>query len=181
MGKARKPRIIVRDANMKDLHDLLSNYVLVQKEIKENTFIGIPLSEKKPTLKSERKWLTKLIGDVKKGKAVASVAVVDGKVVGMCDVTPSGSSPEARHMANLGILVRKGYRSMGIGSLLIESSLKKAKKKYRVVKLDVFGFNKGAQRLYKRFGFKTYGVLPEAFIRAKTLKIDKVMMYLKFK
>ncbi|MDE1873805.1 MAG: GNAT family N-acetyltransferase [Candidatus Micrarchaeota archaeon] len=176
----KKQKIIVRSVRRRDLKDLMYNYVLVQKEIRTNPYIGIPLSDKKPTLKSERKWLAKLIKEVKEGKSIASVAEVDGRVVGMCDITPSGGSPEARHMANLGILVRKGYRSMGIGTMLIESSLEKARKKYKAVKLDVFGFNKGAQKLYKRFGFKTYGVLPSAFIRGKRLKIDKIMMYLEF-
>ncbi|MDE1855219.1 MAG: N-acetyltransferase [Candidatus Micrarchaeota archaeon] len=179
MRNKQKPKFTVRDPKRSDLRDLLSNYLQMQKEIKTNPYIGIPLSGQRPTLKKERKWLNELLKKIKKGKAVVTVAEVDGHVVGMCDIT-SESSPEAKHTGTLGILVKKEYRSMGIGTALMESSLKKARKKYSMIKLDVFGFNRGAKRLYKRLGFKVYGVLPEAFIRGKKLKIDKVMMYLKF-
>ncbi len=158
----------------------MSNYLMVQKEIKTNPYIGIPRSAGRPSLKKERKWLNELINEIKKGDAAVCVAEVNGHVVGMCDITLAGKSPEAKHVGSLGILVRKGYRSMGVGTQLIEGSLKKARKRFKVVKLDVFGFNKRAQKLYKRFGFKVYGVLPGAFLRGKKLKIDNIMMYLKF-
>lgn len=167
---------IIRTVKRSDAEDLIDNYLRLYSEVKRDPLVGISLMPKKPTRAEERKWFTALMKKQKNGSAVASVAEVDGKAVGLCEVGPKGMSAEQKHVGTLGILVREGYRSGGVGTALMGETLRKARKKYAIVCLDVFGTNKAAQRLYRRFGFKQYGLLPGGLER-EGKKIDEIKMY----
>jgi len=64
----------------------------------------------------------------------------------------------------MSLAVRKEFRRRGIGSMLlkraIESSKERGKKR---ILLEVRVSNKPAQNLYKKFGFKTIGFLPNYY------------------
>ena len=74
------------------------------------------------------------------------------------------------------IRVYDGYRGIGIGNALIRDVLKKAKGRWNVVVLEVFGNNRAAMRLYKGNGFRIYGVLPRG-IRSGRRYVDSILMY----
>ena len=63
-----------------------------------------------------------------------------------------------RHQCEMGIFVGRGYRNKGIGSLLMNKIIEKAKNDFKIelLQLQVTDHNP-AIRLYKRFGFKEYG------------------------
>lgn len=63
-----------------------------------------------------------------------------------------------RHQCEMGIFVGMGYRNKGIGSLLMNKIIEKAKNDFKIelLQLQVTDHNP-AIRLYKRFGFKEYG------------------------
>src|SRR5208283_2259735 len=178
MAEKTKRKIVIRNVERRDRDDLIENYFKVYEEVKKNPLVGITLFGKKPELKKEHKWFSDLVKKVKNGEVVALVAEVEGKAVGLCDMRTPSPQRESRHIGEIGILVREGYRSIGIGSLLFDRIIKEArKKKYELVTLKVFGTNKHAQNLYKKFGFKVYGVLPGGIAR-KGRRIDSVLMYL---
>jgi len=57
--------------------------------------------------------------------------------------------------------VRKEFRGMGIGKLLLKGAIKRLKMKgKRKIKLEVRVSNTYAQSLYKKFGFKTTDIIP---------------------
>lgn len=179
MAEKPKRKIIIRNFERRDRDDLIDNYLKVYEEAKKNPLVGITLFDKKPTLNKEYKWFRDLLKKVKNKEELALVAEVDGKTVGLCNMRMPSPQTESRHIGDIGILVREGYRSMGIGSLLFERVIKEArKKKYELVTLKVFGTNKHAQNLYRKFGFKEYGMLPGGIAR-KNRRIDEVLMYLK--
>ena len=175
-GKSKRA-FIVRDLKRSDANDLIRNYYLVYDEAKRrNPLVGIGLFPKRPSMDDERKWFRGLLKKVKNGTSVASVAEVDGRAVGLCEIGASSGIAEKKHLGVLGILVREGYRSGGIGTVLMGETLRKARGRYRMVRLEVFGTNKRAEQLYRRFGFRRYGVLPGGLVR-KRKRIDEVMMY----
>lgn len=84
-------------------------------------------------------------------------AVKDGEVIGLSTLY---LQPYRKliHQSEMGIIVRRGFRSSGIGSLLLSSIMNLAKEKHGIelLHLQVTAHNP-AIRLYKRFGFREFG------------------------
>jgi ribosomal protein S18 acetylase RimI-like enzyme len=86
-----------------------------------------------------------------------------------------------RHKANLfGMAVHPDHRRRGIGRALLAAALAEARAipGVRQVILSVSRGNKSAEKLYRTFGFETYGVEPRANVIAGAA-IDKLLMILK--
>jgi phosphinothricin acetyltransferase len=66
-----------------------------------------------------------------------------------------------KHVGEMGIIVRKEARGMGLGARLFKETMEKGIKEFklRIVVLDVFKKNKIAQGLYKKMGFKEVGII----------------------
>jgi ribosomal protein S18 acetylase RimI-like enzyme len=85
-------------------------------------------------------------------------AVVDGEVVGFCDIIPN-SVKGFTHVARLGMGVRSEWRRQGIGRRMLDACLQLARDAgIEKVELEVFSDNIGAVRLYQSFGFKEEGL-----------------------
>jgi ribosomal protein S18 acetylase RimI-like enzyme len=81
-------------------------------------------------------------------------AVEADKVVGWCDIIPKGIEG-FNHVGVLGMGLLSGYRGQGIGSRLIEKTMKHAAEKngVRKIELEVYESNINAIRLYEKYGF----------------------------
>ncbi len=177
--KNSKANFIVRDLKPEDFEEVIDNYYSIYDEVKQNPWaVGILLFEKKPSLKDERKWFKEALEKTRKGDGFALVAEVNGKVIGMCEVRNKTPQQEQKHIGNVGIYTREGYRSMGIGSALLSELINRAKTKYKSLILTVFISNQPAKNLYKKFGFVEYGILPEGILRSGKYA-DEIYMYLK--
>lgn len=80
------------------------------------------------------------------------VAKENGEIVGFAGIW---YSVDDAHITN--IVVRKNYRSKGIGSLLLEKLIELAKTKDSLT-LEVNTKNEIAQKLYLKYGFKNLGI-----------------------
>jgi len=81
------------------------------------------------------------------------VALVDGVVVGWCDIIPKAWE-SLRHSGVLGMSVILEYRGRGIGGALIAAALEAAKQKGLTrIELTVRTDNEPARKLYEKFGF----------------------------
>lgn len=80
------------------------------------------------------------------------VAKENGEIVGFAGIW---YSVDDAHITN--IVVRKSYRSKGIGSLLLEKLIELAKPKTSLT-LEVNTKNEIAQKLYLKYGFKNLGI-----------------------
>ena len=93
------------------------------------------------------------------------VAVADGEVVGMVDVTIAeppdrGSIVRPIPTADLGISVLDGWRGRGIGGLLMTAAEELARRRgARQVVLDMSSANAGALRFYESLGYAPHGLL----------------------
>ena len=88
-------------------------------------------------------------------------AFYDDKPIGMIAYV-FNKKRKIKHIANIfGFYVKENYRNHGVGKKLIESALSSIKKNKSVIKIDltVNSKKKAAVKLYKKFEFKTVGVL----------------------
>ena len=111
---------------------------------------------KKPTLKGQTEYIEKSIADK---NALILKAETDEKIVGYVIVYFNTLPKQYFHFekrAFIGsIAVDENYRGQGIGTALLESAEKAAKeKKISVVEMDVYTFNKKADKLYNKLGYK---------------------------
>jgi RimJ/RimL family protein N-acetyltransferase len=85
------------------------------------------------------------------------VALVDGEVVGWCDVIAKPRATLA-HSGTLGMGVLAAHRGRGIGKALMERTLAGARNRgFTRVELTVRTDNERARRLYENIGFKLEG------------------------
>ena len=149
---------------MSDFDSLVDNYLTYFDDLRLDPSFGLMIPERKPEILEEVDWFSELYKSFLGGNAVVSVAEVDGKVVGMCEVRRKSRQPES-HRGVLGIAVLAGFRGRGTGSGLLSQTLLKCKGRFEIVELEVFSHNLAAKRLYERFGFKHIARIPRAVKR----------------
>ena len=106
-----------------------------------------------PPLEESADWVR---GNLRKGNP-QFVALVEGQVVGWCDVFPEKRETMA-HGGVLGMGVLEGYRGKGIGASLMRATLEHARKTgFTRVELTVREDNLRAKALYDKAGFAVEG------------------------
>lgn len=101
--------------------------------------------------------------------------VRDGALIGRLSVARD-SHPASAHVADLGLMVAKGARRMGVGRALLDAAVEWARGA-GVCKLElhVFPWNEPAIALYERFGFEREGFRKGHYRRAGE-DVDAVLM-----
>lgn len=108
--------------------------------------------------KWNRQSVLKKIQKTVKGNDLRFVARMDGTIIAHVKILPKKSIHE--HIAEItSLIVDKEFRKQGIGIKLMKFTLSKLPKKIRIVTLAVDSKNKKAINLYKKIGFKQYGLL----------------------
>lgn len=141
----------------------------------EHTFIRF--QGEHMTLPDEEKYLETQLRKVGERTAVHLLVWVEDTLAGICQIDRLDKIE--RHIANLGITIAKPYRRKGIGAKLLELALSEASDNIeglRMVTLGVFANNGVALNIYKRFGFKEYGILPQGILQDGNF-LDHVFMY----
>lgn len=94
-------------------------------------------------------------------------AIEKGIVIGWCDILPK-SFEGLKHVGNLGMGVIEEYRGQGIGSKLLDHTIRFAQFNNGIekIELEVFESNTDAIRLYEKYGFSHEGR------RVKSRKLD---------
>ena len=86
------------------------------------------------------------------------VALVDGKLVGWCDIMPT-PRPTRAHCGVLGIGIARDFRGRGIGRELMRAALERARRTQLTrIELSVRESNRNAIALYQRMGFEVEGL-----------------------
>jgi ribosomal protein S18 acetylase RimI-like enzyme len=76
----------------------------------------------------------------------------------------------------IGIAIKKGFRSVGIGTEMMRALEEYARKiGLKVLALSVFANNQHAINLYKKMGFVETGRIPKRFFKDGTY-IDEIIM-----
>lgn len=83
------------------------------------------------------------------------------------------------HIANMGVMIDAAYRGKGMGKILMEFGLNKAKELgYKAIQLNlVVSTNHASIKICKEYGFEIIGTLPEAFHYKQERYVDAYVMY----
>ncbi len=160
--------ILLRTPSMKDINGLVD---YMNSLVDENADI---LLGKKISAKEEKLWLTDIMKRTKKGTYLYIIADRGGEIAGTANFA-RGIHRQA-HVAGFGVSVNKKFRKLGIGGLLAKEIFKRARRSgVRTITLGVLPRNKIAIRMYRKMGFKKYGLLPHA-LRTGHGYTDEILM-----
>lgn len=163
--------IIIRYPSRNDVREVWKFY---NKVIKETEFLSriTPVS-----LKEEKKWISEKINEIKKKNSIQLLAECNGKIIGSCSVERNKTQTTA-HTGVYGICILQDYTGIGLGKRMTKDVLDLAKSnmKLKAVQLNVYDDNKAAQNMYKKFGFKAVGALPD-WIKHRTKTKSDIIMY----
>ena len=158
----------MRAPKWKDLDDFVD---LINSLVEE----GAPIIlEKKVTREEEADWLSKVLARMEKGEQVWVSAEVDGSIVGNSSLSIKGGCRS--HTGDVGVILKEGYRDVGIGTEMMRTLIEHANKKgLKVLTLGVFATNKRAYHVYEKVGFENVGCIPKGFYRNGKY-IDHILM-----
>lgn len=162
-------QVILRTPRWEDLDDLVE---LINSLVEEGVEIEF---ETKKTRDEEVDWLSRAIAQLEKDEALYIVAEVDGRVVASSGITKRRFHCE-NHVGDLGILIKSGYRDVGIGSKMMKTLIDQADVMgLKILTLTVFATNMRAIHVYEKVGFKETGRIPKGIYR-KGKYLDRVIM-----
>lgn len=157
------------------LNDFNAVYKWVKEIETEDTFVM--MNAKEPLTRKEVKdFISEQIKKAKQKKVVKIGVFAGKKYLGGCDIT--NLAKRQGHVGLLGIVLSKECRGQGIGLKIAEKTIRLAKEKLglKQVVLGCFANNKIGINLYKKLGFKEYGLHPQAVLY-KGKYIDEIMFY----
>jgi RimJ/RimL family protein N-acetyltransferase len=161
--------VVLRTPRWEDLDDLLE---LINSLVDEKADIYVT---QKFTREAESEWLLKVLSRLEKDEQFFLVAEVDKKVVALSDFQVKGGDEEHR-VGAIGIIVRNGYRDLGIGTKIMKTILEQAAFfGLRTMSVNAFATNERAIHVYKKVGFVELGLIPEKHFRQGRF-IDEVIM-----
>lgn len=149
--------LILRSPEIVDAKEML-NYLY--KSAGETNYLSRYPEEISINLDDEKKYISRQL-EIEKSFDIA--AFVNGKLVGNSTVFGVSGKIKTMHRAGYGISVLKEYWNMGIGNMLTEYCLEKAKEiGYEQIELEVVEDNKGAILIYEKNAFKLCGTIQNA-------------------
>ena len=99
--------------NVKKFRDFINSFVEEDAQIMMN---------EKISLKGEVEWLKGKLESIKKGKAVFLVAEHNGRIIGTTGINLR--IWRENRIGNLNIIIKKGYRGIGLGTYLMKEIIK---------------------------------------------------------
>lgn len=140
----------------------------------ENIFLAL---DKKYTYAQEKKWFEDAITEIKRKEKIHYVAIFEDKIIASVE----GRKDKFRENENvcLGIAIKKEFRGLGLGTILLKLIICDVKKKFKSknIYLSVISKNYPAKKLYEKLGFREFAVFPK-WTRYKTGYLDKIFMKL---
>jgi RimJ/RimL family protein N-acetyltransferase len=168
-GKIASISFLSRGDSAKELQEHINSLIAEDAPI---------LLDKKVTLKEEKKWKEDKLAKQNKGNGFVLVARSDGKIIGTSGATQDIG--RCRNNVVLGISIRKEYRRLGLGYLLLKENITQARKRLKAKRtyLSVLSGNRSALVLYKKSGFRKMAVFPK-WILYKGKYVDQIFMVLR--
>jgi RimJ/RimL family protein N-acetyltransferase len=160
--------VILRTPRWEDLDDLME---LINSLVDEKAEIA---RTDKVTREDEVEWLPKVLASLEKDELFFLVAEVDRKVVASSDIhILSGNE---KHVGVLGIVLKSGFRDLGIGTEMMKTLVEQAMALgLKVLTLQAFATNKRAVHVYEKVGFVQTGRVPKKHFKDGQY-VDEVIM-----
>jgi RimJ/RimL family protein N-acetyltransferase len=170
--KLGKNDVVIRTARLEDALAILN----IQKEVvAEGELLTTVSEEFNTTPEQQRNWIEKILQN---DKETMLVAETPSEIVGWI-VFLSPHRIRLSHTGSIGMMIKKEFRGMGIGKLLLKNILDWAKQNPFIekVSLGVFSTNERAITLYKSMGFIEEGRKVKEFKINDNEYIDDILMY----
>lgn len=155
----KRKKAIFKTPEIENAEELLK---CVKTIFSETTFLGRSTEDwKAVTVESEEKW----VRSVRESKNTLVIACyIDDKIAGDCGITFKTGN-KSFHRANVGIMIRKKYWNIGIGTAMFEELIKTAKEHNvtEIIDLEFIEGNNHAKALYEKFGFEVVSVKPNYY------------------
>jgi len=161
-------RVVLRTPRWEDLGDLLE---LINSVVDEGAEIS---RDEKVSKEEEIDWLSRLLALLERGKTFFLVAEVDGGVIASSDI--NRQTGYQKHVGVVGIVIKRGFRELGIGTAMMRVLIEQAEKMgMKVLTLTAFASNKRAIHVYEKVGFVQTGLIPKKHLKEGKY-IDEVIM-----
>jgi len=161
--------VILRTLRWEDLDDFLK---LINSLVEEKAQI---LITQKFTREAEAEWLRKVLARLERDEQFFLVAEVDKKAIALSDFQIKDGDKE-QLVGEIGIIVRNGYRDLGIGTEILKTLLEEAAFfGLKAVTLRPSATNERAIHIYKKVGFVVSCIIPQKHFREGRF-IDEVVM-----
>ncbi len=161
-------KVVLRTPRWRDLDNLLE---LINSLVDEKADI---LVTQKFTRESEAEWLLRVLSRLKKDEQFFLVAEIDKKIVASSDFQIQGGTDEC--IGAMGIIVKNGYRNLGIGTEIMKTMLEQAVFfGLKTVTVEPFVTNKHAIHVYEKVGFVQSGIISKKHLREGRF-IDQVIL-----
>ncbi len=149
--------VVARFVKPSDARGLM---LLTNSLVDENAFLT---RMEHHSLAQEKRIVKEYLKDSKKGKAVSFVLESNKKIIGSIGGTCQDGAMS--HVIDIGIVIHKGFRGVGLGKKSLKFLIDLIKKNTRaeILRLHVYGSNKHAISLYKRFGFREVGIVKKCY------------------
>lgn len=167
-----KEDIVIREVKLDDALAILK----IQKEVvSEEDFLITVSEEFNKTLEQQNEWIENILQNDKETMLVAEIS---NEIVGWI-VFISPNRIRLFHTGSIGMMIKKDYRSMGIGKLLMKGMLEWAGQNPFIekVSLGVFSTNERAIALYKGMGFIEEGRKIKEIKMDSNEYVDDILMY----
>jgi RimJ/RimL family protein N-acetyltransferase len=168
----------IREVKVSDFDRIVKYWCEFYDEVIENPLLGITLLDHRPSLTEEFSWFSDIYKQILEGNAIVTIVEEGAMIVGLCEVVRLRSDSEVSHRAELGITIAKEFRGRGIGTSLLQETLRRCRGKFEIIEFSVMESNVVATKLYKKFGFQIIGARDQS-IKRKGQYIDEILMSLK--
>lgn len=166
-----KRAVIIRTARESDAEA----YLALGKSIMSEQIYSLTQAEElNLTLDQEREWLRSNLQD---DSHLVLVAEIQNQIVAQLDFS-NGHRKRNAHTGEFGMGVRKDFREMGIGSLMLTALIEWAQKNPKIekVNLSVHEDNLRAIATYKKLGFTVEGLRTKDLKYAEGIYVNTVLM-----
>ena len=160
--------IILRIPRWEDLDGLME---LMNSLVEEDADIH---RTEKMTREQAADWLGRKMADIEKGDLFFLMAEVNRRTIAHSELR-IGKGRSA-HVGDIGLVIMKGYRDIGIGTEILISLISQAEEKgLKMMTLTGFSTNRRAIHLYEKLGFKETGRIPNNLYKNGKF-IDEIIM-----
>lgn len=106
-------------------------------------------------------------------------AFVDGRLIAEAGTMKLKNHMKYLHRASFGISIQEEYCNLGLGSIILQESIKLAEEQgFEQLELGVFEENERALHVYEKLGFQRVAVQPRAFKLKDGSYHDEIQMVL---
>ncbi len=160
--------VLLRTPRWEDLDDC---YELINSLIEEGADI---VMTQKVTRDEEADWLGRTLANLEKDNSFYLVAEVNGRVV--ANSVLRKREGYSSHVGSLGIIIKNGFRDVGIGTEMLNTLIAKAETiDLEMLTLSVFSSNARAYHVYEKVGFREVGRITKGLFK-NGMYVDDIIM-----